>query len=696
MRFVVLFSMILLSVPAVAQRNYPPDLPDASEHVYRTVDGVDLKLWVFAPDRDGSTSSVIDAADTDVQVAESSAKPAIVFFFGGGWKQGSPEQFAPQCRYLASRGMVAVTADYRVAERHGVKADACVTDCKAAVAWLREHAAALNIDPARICAAGGSAGGHTACCTALIDDDASGDSKPNALALFNPAVILAPLDGFEATNVSAERWQDIASRTGVPPEDISPIHHVRAGLPPTIIFHGTADTAVPYATVREFTSRMHQHGNRCELKTFAGAPHGFFNAPRGNDAARRDQSQHWHQRTMLQLDQFLQDLGWLSGPATIHTADRDFVCSRGTLQNSLRRFAVEKVGHVAFLGGSITEMKGYRPKVQQWLQQRFPDTDFTFTNAGIASTGSTTGAFRVRRDVLDQGPVDLFLVEFAVNDDQDEELSAADCIRGMEGIIRQVRHHNPAADIVMVQFVNESMLHRLNEDRPIVSVRQHEKVARHYGISSVNLPRLLNWKIQNDEMSWEQYGGTHPKDAGNQLAADQVIAILQAGWEGRPPENVSMQKHEIPQQPLDRSSYDRGHLLPVNAVSLDDGWQVSIPDWKSLPGSKRQRFVDRDLLHSTTAGSTAEFEFVGTAVGAYVLAGPDAGVIECSIDGGPWQSIDLFHRFSRGLHYPRTVMLAKSLPDEKHRITVRVGSPRDGRGSAVRVLHFVVNGSPDF
>ena len=108
------------------------------------------------------------------------------------------------------------------------------------------------------------------------------------------------------------------------------------------------------------------------------------------------------------------------GSSTSGAADRSRnVISRGSYTNSQIKFEREKNGHVAFIGGSITEMNGYRPMVCEDLQKRYPDTKFTFTAAGISSTCSTTGSFRLNRDVLSQGPVDLFFIEFAVNDDQD-------------------------------------------------------------------------------------------------------------------------------------------------------------------------------------------------------------------------------------------------------------------------------------
>ncbi|MBE3070388.1 MAG: hypothetical protein IMZ66_09160, partial [Planctomycetes bacterium] len=126
------------------------------------------------------------------------------------------------------------------------------------------------------------------------------------------------------------------------------------------------------------------------------------------------------------------------------------VIVRGGISSARLRFHADRRGHVVFLGGSITEMDGYRPMVSEMLRKRFPETAFTFTSAGIASTCSTTGAFRLAADVLDRGPVDLAFVEFAVNDDQDTHHTPAECVRGMEGIVRHLRRACPRADVVIV------------------------------------------------------------------------------------------------------------------------------------------------------------------------------------------------------------------------------------------------------
>lgn len=123
----------------------------------------------------------------------SDRRPVIVFFFGGGWKNGAYTQFVPQAEYFASRGLVAACADYRIESKHKTTPDACVEDAKSAVRWLRGNASKLGIDPDKLIASGGSAGGHLAAATSLVegfdaaDDDKSISCKPNALVLFNPA-----------------------------------------------------------------------------------------------------------------------------------------------------------------------------------------------------------------------------------------------------------------------------------------------------------------------------------------------------------------------------------------------------------------------------------------------------------------------------------------------------------------------------
>ena len=368
------------------------------------------------------------------------------------------------------------------------------------------------------------------------------------------------------------------------------------------------------------------------------------------------------------------------------------VHQRGEFQNCRLKFEREHVGHVAFMGGSITEMNGYRPLVTEFLKQRFPETKFTFTDAGISSTCSTTGAFRLSHDVLSKGPVDLFFLEFAVNDDQDAAHAARECHRGMEGILRQIFEHNPDADVVITYFVNEGMLAKLQDGKQPLSIAAHEQVAEHYAVTTSHHAQEVAEQITSGKLTWKDYGGVHPAPRGNQIAAKLIKDLLSECWKSALASDATSVKREMPEL-LDQKSYVHGKFLPADAVELQSGWKREVPDWKNIPGSSRARFTKEQLFVATQPESKLQFEFTGTAVGAYVLAGPDAGQLEVRIDGGDPVTVNLYHRFSKGLHYPRTVMFKTDLTPGEHSVEVSVAATHNeqSNGTAARVLHFVVN-----
>ena len=360
---------------------------------------------------------------------------------------------------------------------------------------------------------------------------------------------------------------------------------------------------------------------------------------------------------------------------------------RGSFRNARIRFEMEKIGHVAFLGGSITEMNGYRPMVMKILQRRFPETRFTFTDAGIASTCSTTGAFRLAAHVLAKGCVDLLFVEFAVNDDQDAQHAPRECIRGMEGVIRHTRLHHPAADVVMTYFVNPSMLETCSTGGTPASIAAHKKVAEHYAIPTIHLARETADQIKAGKLTWKQFGGTHPKPHGNAICAGMIDRLMTKAWDKPLPADARIAPYTMPKAPLDAGSYFGGRLIDPKTARLGEGATVGVPAWSKLKGSCRGRFVKQTVLSMTKPGADVSLDFEGTAVGAYVLAGPDAGIVEASIDGDDFTPTNLYHRFSRNLHYPRTVMFRADLKPGKHTLRLRLSS----KGKVARILHFVVN-----
>lgn len=253
---------------------------------FKIVNGVKLAVHVFRP----------------VSVARDSPSPAIIFFFGGGFVGGTPEQFYPHCRYLASRGMVAMAAEYRTESNHGASPFDCVADAKSALRWVRSNARGIGIDPDRIAAGGGSAGGHLAAAAGTLGsfdepgEDLSVSCRPDALVLFNPVYDNGPgAYGYERV---AERWREF-----------SPMHNISAGAPPGIVFFGTEDGLVSIETARAFKRKMEEVGVRSELWVYRNQGHGFFNY--------RDGDNPCYYATLYQTDRFLASLGYLAGQPTI-------------------------------------------------------------------------------------------------------------------------------------------------------------------------------------------------------------------------------------------------------------------------------------------------------------------------------------------------------------------------------------------
>lgn len=277
MRFPLLATSLIIVITSSALAVPEPDaiVP------YKKVGDVELSLHIFNP----------------AGHSKDDRKPAIVFFFGGGWVGGTPKQFYNQSEYLASRGMVAMCADYRTRSRHKTTPRECVQDGKSAIRWVRAHAASLGIDPDRLAAGGGSAGGHVAAATATVKgldepgEDTSVDCRPDALVLFNPVFDNGP-DGYGHDRVR-DYWKEI-----------SPLHNVDEDAPPTTIFLGTNDKLIPVDTAREYKRRMNAVGAHCDLHLYAGMPHGFFNRARFTE-------------TLFEADRFLTSLGYLRGEPTL-------------------------------------------------------------------------------------------------------------------------------------------------------------------------------------------------------------------------------------------------------------------------------------------------------------------------------------------------------------------------------------------
>ena len=221
--------------------------PDET-HKYPAGDGSDLSVHAFLPDK--STRS----------------GKAAIFYFGGGWRVGSPEQFFPFCQALKTRGIACFAPDYRVSSRQGTDPIDALHDAQSAYQWLVSKADEFGVDKSQIYVGGGSAGGHLAAAVTLLPNK-SITQAPAGMLLFNPAVDIG----------RSSRIQEMFRNQA---QQYSPIEFVRPSLPGAWVVHGTADKIVPHSTVVDFCQRMESAGNQCQLTSFDDAGHGFFNAGR--------------------------------------------------------------------------------------------------------------------------------------------------------------------------------------------------------------------------------------------------------------------------------------------------------------------------------------------------------------------------------------------------------------------------------
>ena len=285
MKYLAFVLSLCIALPAFAKTTKHDFKGAATAEVYKKASGDDL--WIYRFDPEGHDP-------------KKDKRPAVVFFFGGGWNGGTVTQFEQHSKYLASRGMVAFVADYRVKSRQKTGPDACVADGKSAIRFVRENAERFGIDPDRIAAGGGSAGGHVAATTGIcdgLDDPAEKDSKisskANALLLYNPVYDNGP-KGYGNSRVT--EWFPA----------ISPAHNITKDDPPTITFLGSKDSLIPVATAKKFDADLKNVGVKSEAHIYEGESHGFFN---------ENKSPKSFLDTVLKTDAFLVALGWLEGSA---------------------------------------------------------------------------------------------------------------------------------------------------------------------------------------------------------------------------------------------------------------------------------------------------------------------------------------------------------------------------------------------
>lgn len=368
--------------------------------------------------------------------------------------------------------------------------------------------------------------------------------------------------------------------------------------------------------------------------------------------------------------------------------DYQHITRRSSLANSFSKFYTEKKGCVAFFGGSITFMKGWKEQVKRSLEQRFPETEFTYIDAGIGSTGSTPHSFRMVNDVLKKGTPDLLFFEAAVND-HSNGFTPVEQVRGMEGIARHMRKVNPKADMIMLHFVCDPFFPLYKKGVTPDVIMNHERVANWYSISSINLAQEVAERIDDGQFTWKQFGGIHPSWEGSKIYAAAVNQLFDMEFKAKS-HLQAVKAHELPAI-LDRYSYENGDFIDVREAKVTAGFSYKtdwMPQNRDINIQLRPGFCHVPMLESTKAGASLKLEFEGKAIGIFCVAGPKAGILEYSIDGGPVQTLDMYTRWSKKLYIPWLYTFATELTKGKHVLEVKV---KKGTGEECQIRNFVVN-----
>lgn len=250
LRLLALFALLASSLCAVTT---PESLPGAETFIYHEVAPEPMRLFVFKPEG----------------WKKGDQRPALMHFFGGGFVRGTPLQSAGTARSAAKSGMVGIAVDYRVHDRHNTDASACVADARAALHWVQVHASELGIDPHRVVVSGSSAGGHLALWTAITETPWGSD--PAEAPLYKPAALILVSAAADTSQVTGQRAERFAGHGN----DLSATQHLDAKMPPVLMFHGDADTTVPYRIAEDLHKALVSTGNDCEFVTIPGGGHGL-------------------------------------------------------------------------------------------------------------------------------------------------------------------------------------------------------------------------------------------------------------------------------------------------------------------------------------------------------------------------------------------------------------------------------------
>ena len=389
--------------------------------------------------------------------------------------------------------------------------------------------------------------------------------------------------------------------------------------------------------------------------------------------------------------------GYRSGWTSARTEASGDFRERDGLARTLAKLRAGQEVAVAYFGGSITEMNGWRNMTTEWLGQEHK-AKIREIYAAIGGTGTDLGVYRLRKDVLDKKP-DLVFVEFAVNDACQARQDPAKVERQVEGIVRQTWRTLPNADLFFVYTIRGDMTNDYLNGRMPASTAIMEKIAGHYGIPSLDLgarvarmirdgkivfdvrhfadavpqqdaerDRKLAAALKSDGRLLFSNDAAHPRQEGHALYLKSVQTAFRAMKASQPADHAA----RLATPPLRPDNLEDAQVVPVDARMLaGEGWS-SVPD--DVPFQKTYRNRLGQVWCCDRPGSRLKFRFRGTCCRIYDIVGPDAPTVDIFVDGVKRRSDTRFDIYCT--YYRPTTFDVFDGPDGVHEVEIAV-SPKE-------------------
>lgn len=301
------------------------------------------------------------------------------------------------------------------------------------------------------------------------------------------------------------------------------------------------------------------------------------------------------------------------------SADQWGSCDDAALAAVMRKAEAGEPVTIACIGGSITQgtisggtddsqvspKRCYADIYFSWWEQTFPDTDFTFINAGIGATDSYIGVHRVQKDVLDFSP-DLVLVEFSVND--------------ADSLTYKTTYDNLVRRILLADNHPAVMLLFMGQTNGSTAQGSHVMIGFNYKLPMVSYTSLIQDMMTQEVYDAKQLSGdeVHPSALGHAITGEILWKYLNAVYSQR---NELPEPQEFDMDAVTREVYLNASILDSTAItptalgSFEESsiFQPFPNDWTSETGEGGIVFEASFqrlgiLYHRTVDGLSGQFD----------------------------------------------------------------------------------------